>query len=153
MNSCIFFTSGTHFNDTPCLSLDKNNVIFSSSSKVKKMVFIDLWNTVSHAFAFSDYSIHSEMKNGHFMPAPYTLYLARKAMGIFYIIHRCHHVSFLVCLHPIDPHCHNSLSSASKRAWYTFLIIFMAPFDTQAPISYFYLFSTTTKKRSGQKTY
>ena len=46
------------------------------------------------------------MKNGHFMPAPYTLYLTQEAMGVFYIIYRCHHVSFLACLHAIDPHCH-----------------------------------------------
>ena len=46
------------------------------------------------------------MKNGHFMPARYTLYLAHEAKGIFHIIHRCHQVSFLACLHPIDPHCH-----------------------------------------------
>ena len=47
-----------------------------------------------------------EMKSGHFMAALYTLYLAHEAMGIFYKIHWCHQVSFLACLHPIDPHCH-----------------------------------------------
>ena len=46
------------------------------------------------------------MKNAHFMPALYTLYLAHEGMGIFYIICRCHHVSLLACLHPIDPHYH-----------------------------------------------
>ena len=100
MNPCIFFTSGTHFNDTPCLSLDKEDVIFHLLFKSKKMVFIHLWNAVSHVFIFYDYSIQREMKNGHFMPAQYTLYLAHKAMGIFYTIHRYHHVSFLAFLHP-----------------------------------------------------
>ena len=57
-------------------------------------------------YIFYDYSIQPEMKNGYFMSAPYTLYLAHKAMGIFYIIYRCHHESFLACLHSIDPHCH-----------------------------------------------
>ena len=50
---------------------------------------------------------HPEMKSGHFIYLiSYTLYLAHKAMGIFYIIHRCHQVSFLACLYPSDPHCH-----------------------------------------------
>ena len=40
------------------------------------------------------------------MPTLYTVYLAHEAMGIFYIIHRCHHVSFLACRHPIGLHCH-----------------------------------------------
>ena len=33
---CIFFTSGAHFNDTPCLSLEKKNVIFHLLFKSKK---------------------------------------------------------------------------------------------------------------------
>ena len=45
-----------------------------------------------------------EVKSGHFIS--YTLCLAQETMGIFYIIHQCHHMSFLACLHPIDPNCH-----------------------------------------------
>ena len=36
MNSCIFFASGKHFNYTPCLSLEKTNVIFHLFFKSKK---------------------------------------------------------------------------------------------------------------------
>ena len=50
MNSCILFTSSTHFDHTRCLSLEKKNVIFHLFFKSKKMVFIDLWNTVPHVF-------------------------------------------------------------------------------------------------------
>ena len=39
------FYPGTHFSATSCLSFAKKNFI----SKAKKMIFIDLWNTVSHA--------------------------------------------------------------------------------------------------------
>ena len=104
MNSCIFFTSGTHFNDEPCLSLEKKNVVFHLFFKSKKMVLIDLWNRVSHVFYF--YVCSQKWKMVIFKPVPYTLYLVHEAMGIFYIIHRCHQVSFLACLHPMDLHCH-----------------------------------------------
>ena len=40
------------------------------------------------------------------MLAPFTLYLAHKAMGIFYTIHRCHQASISACPHTTDPHCH-----------------------------------------------
>ena len=36
MNSCIFFTPGTHFNETPFLSPEKKNVIFNLFLKSKK---------------------------------------------------------------------------------------------------------------------
>ena len=92
-----------------------------------------------------------------FMLAPYILYLAHEAMGIFYIIHLCHHVSFLACLHPINLHCHKPHQKAfplpTKGSGIPFLIISMVSFDTQFSIFYFYLFSTTTKETGGRKTY
>ena len=53
MEPLICFTPGTHFKVTPCLSFEKQNVIFHQLVKSKIVVFIDLWNTVSHAFIFT----------------------------------------------------------------------------------------------------
>ena len=94
------------------------------------------------------------MKNDHFMPAAYTLYLTHKAMGIFCIIHWGHHVRFLACLHPIDRHCHKPHQQAFLLPikglgiylfnylygtfWYTVFHILLLPY------------STTTKKKNGQ---
>ena len=146
MNSCIFFTSGTHFNDEPCLSLEKKNVIFHLFFKSKKMVLIDLWNRVCHVFYF--YVCSQKWKMLIFKPVPYTLYLVHEAMGIFYITHRCHQVSFLACLHPIDRHCHKPHQKAfllPKKGlvyffnylcgvfWYTFIHILFFTFFLQPP--------------------
>ena len=83
--------------------------------------------------------------------------LVHEAMGIFYKIHRCHQASFLAWPHPIDPHCNKPHQQAfllpTIGPGIQYLIISMLPFDTQFSIFYFYLSSTTTKKKSGQKTY
>ena len=52
MNPGICFLS-TPFKGKPCHSIWKQYVIFHKLFKSKKrMVFIDLWNIVSHAFIF-----------------------------------------------------------------------------------------------------
>ena len=52
IDPCIFFIPDAHFNATSCLFFAKKNFIFHILFKSKKMVFIDLWNTVSHVFLF-----------------------------------------------------------------------------------------------------
>ena len=49
----IFFTPDTCFKANLCFSFEKRNVIFHFFLKSKKVVFIDLCNTVSHAFIFT----------------------------------------------------------------------------------------------------
>ena len=107
MNSCIFFASGTRCNDTPYLSFEKKNVIFDLffKSKIWSLLIFEIQFPMLFIFMFVQGQ--PEMKSGHFIYLiSYTLYLARKAMGIIYIIRRSHQVSFLACLHPIHPHCH-----------------------------------------------
>ena len=81
-------------------------VIALSWKRVKHLSSLNFDRQFPKPFIFTIIQYNRKWKNGHYMPASYTLYLAHEAMGIFYIIHRCHHVSFLVCLHPIDPHWH-----------------------------------------------
>ena len=49
----VFSLPGTHFKGTPCYSFGKQNFIFHQLFINKKVVFIDLWNTVSHSFIFT----------------------------------------------------------------------------------------------------
>ena len=124
----------------------KKECRFSSLLQKQKMAFIDLLNRVSHVFYF--YVCGQKWKMVIFKPAPYTLYLVHEAMGIFYISDRCHQVSFLACLHPIDLHCHKPHQKAfllPKKGpgyffnylcgvfWYTVFHILFFTFFLQQP--------------------
>ena len=73
----------------------KRMSFFISSSKAKK------WSLLIFEIQFSMFFLFLRLFNttGN---EKWSFY----GMGIFYIIHRCHRVSVLAYLHPIDFHCH-----------------------------------------------
>ena len=129
---------------------------FISSSKAKKwsllifelqlpmLLFLRLFNTTGNEkwsiYVFYGYFIYPLPSSG--------------SRGYFQIIYRCHHVSFLVCLHAIDPHYYKLHQEAfllpKKEPGIPINSMALSPsssFDTQFSIFYFQLFSTTTKKK------
>ena len=56
---------GTHVKATPFLPLWKKNVIFHQLFANKKVVFIDLWNTVSHAVIFTFVQGNQKIESWH----------------------------------------------------------------------------------------
>ena len=153
MNFCMFFTSGTHFNDTPCLSLEKKNVMFHLLFKSKKWSILIFEIQFPMFFIFLFAQSQPKMKNCHFYGC--TRYPLPSSRSHGYFLHNSSmssRVLFSLSSPRHKPH-QKAFLLLTKGSGIPFLIISMVSFDTQFSIFYFHLFSTTTKKKGGPKTY